>query len=329
MWNVDLPRRSGARSAEETRAFRIALWAVVLGLLATNVITWRALERQRSLGSATESALSRMGSTLARNEGERLGARGRVAATALAAGEPQKEARASTNDPASSSQLPQWPSDPSAREALRQQQRGAAIQFYGELMKRWHLSKVAAEPALAALADHQLHQLMGVMSTRGRGEADGAQARANAADGDAVRAALSPQQLEELRAYDDTLPERLGIAPLLHELDVLGNPLSAEQADQLVSIMHEERLSVPPPAAVAESQDLGAYAQAVSDWQAALDQRIRDRAASLLPPDSLSRLETFQSTQRTAARLVASDVPIGAAPVLAAMTAGGISVLVR
>jgi hypothetical protein len=91
-------------------------------------------------------------------------------------------------------------------------------------------------------------------------------------------------------------------------------PLPADRVEQLVDVMHDERLAMPPPEASSLSQSTTAYPEAMDQWQVALDQRIRDRAALIFSPDYLSRLEIFQNSQRTANSVFASLGPETAQP---------------
>jgi len=210
--------------------------------------------------------------------------------------------------------------DPTAREALRDQQKGGVIQFYGELFKRWHLSGPAAQPVLDALADHELQQLASALSGANPGS-DANVVGANAADNAVVRAVLNTKQLEDLRTYDSTLTDRMTLGPFLGELDLAQTPLSADRVEQLVNIIHDERLAVPQPSPPSATEPAGAYAQALDEWQTALDERVRDRAALILPAGVLSRLETFQNGQRAAAAIFAPTEPENAQT--AAATASG------
>ena len=66
--------------------------------------------------------------------------------------------------------------------------------------------------------------------------------------------------------------------------------------------------------ASSQSESTTSYAKAIDEWQVALDQRIRDRAALIFSPDFLSRLETFQNSQRNANSVFASLEPETAQP---------------
>ena len=71
-----------------------------------------------------------------------------------------------------------------------------------------------------------------------------------------------------------------------------------------MQIMNEERAAAPMPEPPASGNN-EAYANKIADWQASLDQRVRDRAVLILPLDTLTRVESFQNSQRAGAALFA------------------------
>jgi hypothetical protein len=127
---------------------------------------------------------------------------------------------------------------------------------------------------------------------------------ANAADNDAVRAALTAKQLDDLRNYDESLQDRQTIAPLLSELELAQTPLSKDTAEQLIGMMHDERVAVPQPIAQPGAQ--APTVQAIDQWQSDLNQRILDRAEFILPSAALTRLQAIQNAQRAAASIFTS-----------------------
>jgi len=213
------------------------------------------------------------------------------------------------NSAALNARLSEQMADPKTHDALRDQEKGNALQLYGELLERWHLSGRSAAFILDALADHELNNFTTAVAEDSNG------ADVNAADEATVQALLTQKQLEELRAFDASLADRSTIAPFVRELSLVGAPLPPDRVERLVDIMHQERVAVPPPEAPLPSQSTATYSQAIDEWQLALDQRIRDRAALILSPDLVSRLEIFQNSQRTANSVFASLGPESGQPV--------------
>ncbi len=322
-----LPKRTRYHAAAQLRqSLRAAYVTVILlmpGLVLTNFVTWRALQGERAARMALERRVevvqkaARM--TPLRPEWihlEKLGGATRIAGSASTAiGQEHKPATSVKSS--LGEQFAKKLADPAARDALREQQKGTAIQLYGELLKRWHLSSAAAEPVMSALADHELRQLASALSPGGAD--NDPSSRANAADNDAVLGVLNSQQLDELRAYDSTLPDRQTLAPFLNQLELAQTPLPKDTAEQLITIMRDERVAVPQPTAPAAGQAPGTYAQEMDQWQADLDQRIRDHAEFVLSSVALAKLEAFQNAQRAATSVFASvtttDSVIQSAPV--------------
>jgi hypothetical protein len=285
---------------------------VLVGLLVTNLVTWRALDRERSRHlmaerSQTQSNLQMSPPFEVAPQRESLESNSLPARVPFApvttdsvAAEPIRYARSARLD---TDRLAKKLADPAAQDALRAQMRGPALQLYGDLLSRWHLSGPAAEPVLDALADYQSRQLVDALAP---GPRAGQQTPdANAADNDAVRGVLNGKRLEELRAYDSALPDRQAIAPLLSELELAQTPLSKDTTEQLITIMHDERAAVPRPTQSPDAQP-GAYSQAMEQWQTDLDQRIYDRAEFILSSAALAKLETFQTAQRAATSVFAT-----------------------
>lgn len=296
--------------------YRYVTIAVIAALAVTNVLTWQALSAERSHWVAAErrvtidsSATKTFQHSAAAAAMQRLINQTVTRATLLpSAAHGTQAASGSAAVVLNGAELSKKLADPAAREALRSQQKGAVLQLYGELLKRWHLNGASAGSVLDALADHELQQLVSVLAPGAAGtDAIGG----NAADNDAVRATLDAKQLQELRAYDETLPDRMAIQPLLSELELAQTPLSADNAEQLINAAHDERVAIPQPQPP-DSQATSAYLQSLKDWQVNLDQRIRDRADAFLPADVVNRLESLQSGRRTASSVFASVQPIAA-----------------
>jgi hypothetical protein len=328
LMSVRLPARPPApERRDRASALAIGVTLAITALIVTNGVTWRALDRERARRVAAERArdeprpvasfgerrppLGLLG--LTQNAAEMPLTHSPTRATSAAVG---LAARTTTVRSPNSARLAEKLADPAAGDALREQLKGPTLQLYSDLLKQWHLSGSSAVSVLDALADYQSRQLVDALAPASH--AGYQTAAANAADNDAVRAALNAKQLEELRAYDDSIVDRQTVEPLLSELDLAQTPLSHDTAEQLVNIVHEERLAVPQPAAPSGTEQPGAYAQAMDQWQTDLDRRIIDRAEFILSSSAVARLEAFQKAQRATSSLftsvTATDSTTGAAP---------------
>lgn len=295
-------------------ASKVGLAIVLTVLSVTNLLTYRALEKERVRRVAAERSLARpeRSTSIVFGPSSEIVLRGNRSAVQVPHAPLSVNAvaqQAVVTTPAvsfDSARLAKKLSSPEARDALRLQMKGPTLQLYGELLRRWHLSGPAADSALDALADYQSHFLIDALNPGGR-----AAIVVRVADNDAVRAALTAKQLDDLRDYDESSQDRQSVAPLLSELELAQTPLSKDTAEQLIGMMHDERVAVPPPIAQPGAQ--APTVQAMDQWQSDLDQRIRDRAEFILPSAAYQKLEAFQNAQRTAASVFSSALPENAA----------------
>ncbi len=271
----------------------IVPWIAVAVLAITNAFTWRALSEERSQQAprieprsiqssmATPCSLMNSGADLAQPKA-------RANATAMAQEDatvtPEKGSdRIPVDLTFLKSRLANQFKDPALHEALRENQRNQVLRMYGELLKKWH----ASAEALDALSDFQLRTLT-------NSETHPSQI---VWEDVSVQAALTPQQLDELRDYTTTRPDRVAINAWLTGLELENMSLPADKAEELIHMMSEERTAAAPLPWVESGN---AYA----DWRAELDERILNRATDILSPDQLSRFELYQRGQRTSIALL-------------------------
>jgi hypothetical protein len=76
--------------------------------------------------------------------------------------------------------------------------------------------------------------------------------------------------------------------------------------EQLIQIMYDERTAIPAPTVDNSSANSPDAQRALDDWQSALDQRVQDRAATILTSDQQTRFEQFMIRQREARSAFAS-----------------------
>ncbi len=308
------PHRSGSDARRVSTGLQIGAAVVIGALVVTNVLTWRALTAERAARVALErraqvAQKATQSAPLAvdwvRLQQLRAATAGavRIPGPPSAVMDPERKS-ATTVSSTLNARFAKKLADPAAQDAVRDQQKGMALELYGELLKRWHLTGATAGAVLDALADHEVRQLASALAPGSSGSYS--TPNTNAADNDLVRAALNAKQLEELRTYDDSLVDRQTIAPLHKELELAQTPLSKDTTEQLISIMHDERLATPQPTAAPAGAQPGTYQQAMDQWQTDLDQRIRDRAEFILSSDALAKLVSFQNAQRAAASVFAA-----------------------
>jgi hypothetical protein len=194
-------------------------------------------------------------------------------------------------------------SDPALRSALRGQQRGAVLQLYGDLLRSWHLSADKSDRVLDLLAEQQLQEIEQSLNASGPGSAGAARASTDAAasaNADELNAVLTDQQRKELQRQQGSLSERLTVGSLADELSLAQMPLTDAQREQLTQVMVDERKAVAVPDLSGLPANSPDAQRMLEDWQSALDQRVQDRAATVLTSDQQTRFEQFMSRQREA-----------------------------
>ena len=200
-------------------------------------------------------------------------------------------------------QLRRQLSDPAMRSALRGQQRSAVLQLYGDLLRSWHLSTDKSDRVLDLLAEQQLQEMEQSLKASNPASTGATGASTEAAivvNSDELNAVLSDQQRKELQRQQDSLSERLTVGSLADELSLAQLPLTDSQREQLTQAMVDERKAVPVPDVSNLPANSPDAQRALEDWQSALDQRVQDRAATILTSAQQSRFEQFMSRQRGA-----------------------------
>jgi hypothetical protein len=199
-------------------------------------------------------------------------------------------------------------SGPALRSALRGQQRSAVLQLYGDLLRSWHLPADKSDRVLDVLAEQQLQEIEQSLNAGEPGNAGTTTASSDAAMSakDELGAVLTEQQRKELQRQQETLSERLTIGSLADELSLAQIPLTDGQRDQLTQVMVDERKAVPIPDVSGFPANSPDAQRALEDWQSALDQRMQDRAATILTSAQQTRYEQFMQRQRDARKVFAA-----------------------
>jgi hypothetical protein len=206
-------------------------------------------------------------------------------------------------------QLRKQLSDPATRNAVRGQQRSAVLQLYGDLLRSWHLAADKSDRVLDLLAEQQLQEMEQSLNAANPGSTVAAKASTEAvvsASADELNAMLTGQQRKELQRQQDSLSERLTMGSLADELSLAQMPLTDGQREQLTQVMVDECKAVPVPDVSNLPANSPDAQRMLEDWQSGLDQRIQDRAATILTSPQQARYEQFMSRQREARNAFAS-----------------------
>ena len=195
--------------------------------------------------------------------------------------------------------------NPEMRKMMAAQQAAALRGLYGDYAKQAHLTPAEAEPFFQLLQDRQM-ALMDSSANMISGEPvdmKAATAATNATD-EALKDLLGPLRYGQYRDFEKTLAERVQVRQLNQQLAGEGSPLADSQSKALIQIMSEERASlqnVNPASSAGGRQamtatDIEQYSRQVD----AMNQRVYNRAASVLTPQQLGAFAVFQKNMATA-----------------------------
>jgi hypothetical protein len=121
-----------------------------------------------------------------------------------------------------------------------------------------------------------------------------------------LNALLTEGQRTQLSQQQATMSERATVSSLADELSLAQMPMTDSQQQQLIQIMYDERTAIPAPNVDNASANSPNAQRPLEDWQSALDQRVQDRAATVLTSDQQTRFEQFLQRQRDARNAFAS-----------------------
>ena len=114
---------------------------------------------------------------------------------------------------------------------------------------------------------------------------------------DQIDALLGPTKSAQYDDYQKEMPARMEVSMLAQQFESSEAPLSDQQRSRLISAMSEERASVPAPSySSASSQEQ--FSKDLAAWQSDYDQRIAERARTILNSTQLTVYEEYQQFQK-------------------------------
>jgi hypothetical protein len=205
--------------------------------------------------------------------------------------------------------------DPAMKKLMRQQQAATVDMMYAPLFKEMGLSAEDKERFKELLLDRQMKAVeSGGMFMKLQGEDTDRSAvmnelAAQQKEFDAqLKTFLGDERYVQYTDFNETMAERMAVNQLSQQLASSSNPLNDDQSRQLLAIMKEEKKSVTPVFGGA-----GADGSAnMANWQALMsedrlneffkqreeiDQRVLERAKTVLTREQLTALDTHQSNQ--------------------------------
>lgn len=197
--------------------------------------------------------------------------------------------------------------DPAMRKMLAAQQAGALRGYYSDFVKQAHLTPDEADKFFQMLSDRQsslMDSSANMLSGSGV-DMSAATAAVNASN-DALKDMLGPDRFAQYQAFEKTLGDRIMVQQFNQQLGSVGSPLQDYQSQALTQIMSQERAGLPNfqsanGAGLNQLQNMtpdqmDQYSQQVD----AVNQRVYNRAMSVLTPPQLSAFAAWQKNMATA-----------------------------
>jgi len=214
--------------------------------------------------------------------------------------------------------LGQMMKDPAMREVMRGQQKAMMGLMYSGLYKDLNLPKEQQEKLAELLLDGQMRNIeaaQGMMDPESAGSDPAAAKKAMAdqkkASDENIRALLGDEKFPAYEDYQKNVGERMQLNQLRGQLEEAKMPMQAEQEQQLLAILKEEKGRVPPvipddahqnPADL-KSLMAGDSVEKQLAWLEDYNKRVLDRAGAVLTPEQFKRYKEFQDQQASMQKL--------------------------
>ncbi len=204
--------------------------------------------------------------------------------------------------------------DPEMKKMMRTQQSMGVRMIYGDLAKELGLSSGEADKVIELLADRQMDASERAMVAMDNAEKDPAKLEQAGQDAQKVmtdyeeklQAALGPEKKAKLDEYERGIGDRMAMQQYQGSFASAGQPLDDTQRAGLLQIMKEERMKTPAGPLDPGNKDVAAAMKAMQsgdalekslETQRQLQQRVFDRAHTVLTPDQMNAFETAQKAQ--------------------------------
>lgn len=206
--------------------------------------------------------------------------------------------------------------DPAMREMMREQQKAMINMMYGGLFKELNLSPEEKDKFKELLTESQMGKVAATQAllAGAQDEATTAAAKQSVADAKKqaeadIKALLGEPRYAQYEDYQKNVGERMQLDQLKNQLAGENVPLRDEQNVQLLQIMQEEKLALPPAISTEQSEmpSLDTFTPQRIDeqlkWMTAYNTRVAERAKSVLTPEQFVNYQKFQEQQASMAKL--------------------------
>lgn len=196
--------------------------------------------------------------------------------------------------------------DPDTKKLIRDQQRLVLDQLYGPLAKQMGLQPEEAEQFKNLLADNMLKSAEKATSLFGDGGTNRTELMAKLAEDqksfdEQIRSFLGETRYAQYKDYQETVGERTQLNQF-RQTATGEAALTDQQTEQLLALMKAEKqagggLEQPQDAASMEAMLSGEGLDKMMQNQAAINQRVYERARSVLSDSQLAAFGRFQTNQ--------------------------------
>lgn len=209
--------------------------------------------------------------------------------------------------------------DPDTRKYIRDQQRQMMDSLYEPLIKRLGLTSEQATAFKDFLADNQMRGAEKATSLFGDSATNRAEVMATLAAerkeaDEQIKAFLGDAGYAQYQEYQQTLGERTQLNQFRMQNAGSQDPITDQQAEQLLELIREEKQNVKPAGGEAQpgtSLDAANLQAGLTDEQVdklmqtqeTINQRVYERARDLLSPDQMEAFGRFQTNQMQMMRM--------------------------
>jgi hypothetical protein len=191
--------------------------------------------------------------------------------------------------------------DPAMRKLMAAQQAGALRGLYSDFLKQAHLTPDQTDKFFQILQDRQMALMDSGADALSGGKVNAsATAAATSTANAALKDLLGPDGFGQYQDFEKTLGARMQVGQLNQQLTGQGMPLQDYQNTALIQIMTQETAAIPKfdnGGALNMSDDaINQYSQQLD----AANQRVYNRAMSVLTPPQLSAFATYQKSMSAA-----------------------------
>ncbi len=209
--------------------------------------------------------------------------------------------------------------DPDTKKFIRDQQRLMMDQMYAPLVKKLGLSPAEAAQFKDLLADNAMKMaekasaMLGAPTTE-RAEFSKTMAAEQTSFDEQVKALLGEERFTAYKEYQETVADRTQLTMFKQQFSSSDYPINDIQTEQLLAWIKEERRNeaaatgLPLPGSSQGQQDMDSVlspekSERLLRAQESVNQRVFERARTLLSPEQLQSFGTFQSNQLQTMRM--------------------------